>query len=188
MTVYEPDISTSGVIGVASDGIGIAQTSNQVRMFFHLIEEYNLMGFIELGVLYGGIANLMLKYKNEKDPDFLYCGFEINQSQIVEKIRNIDEIKIMDVQSQGCVNVVKELIDNSSGAVLVLCDNGNKQNEMELYAPALRVGDFLMAHDYPGEVTDTFLDQFGISHPEFEEIWFGHLRAENGAALWRKNA
>lgn len=182
---YKPDIRTSGEIGVFSDGIPVTQTSNQTRMFFILIEEYEIKTFIELGVAYGGLANLMLKYGNEYK-DFSYYGFEIDQNQIRPPMQNRPEIMITDVFSQVCQDRVKSVIENSVGHVLVLCDGGNKSREMVMYAPMLRVGDLMMGHDYPGEITDTFLDDFGANHPDLEEVWHTYLRAQNGASLWRK--
>lgn len=34
------------------------------------------------------------------------------------------------------------------GTTLLLCDGGNKHKEFELYAPALKPGDFIMGHDW----------------------------------------
>lgn len=58
---------------------------------------------------------------------------------------------------------VKELIE-SSGRVLLICDNGSKDREFNLYAPSLKTGDFIKAHDY--------IETYELYKREFENrIW-----------------
>jgi len=58
------------------------------------------------------------------------------------------------------VDYLKNMISNT-GTTLVLCDNGNKPLEVQAFAPALKPGDVIMAHDYfpvkqePGESEDS---------------------------------
>ena len=40
---------------------------------------------------------------------------------------------------------------------LVFCDGGDKPRELHLYAPILRPGDLLLAHDYQNEYGDAAL-------------------------------
>lgn len=54
--------------------------------------------------------------------------------------------------------LVVELIGQSG--VLLYCDNGNKQREIELYAPLLRAGSMLAVHDYNAEVKAAWAEPF----------------------------
>jgi cephalosporin hydroxylase len=44
--------------------------------------------------------------------------------------------------------------------VLLYCDNGNKQREVELYAPLLRKGSLLGVHDYNSEILGEWVEPF----------------------------
>ena len=46
------------------------------------------------------------------------------------------------------------------GPRLLYCDNGNKQREIELYAPLLEVGDLLATHDYNTEVMASWAEPY----------------------------
>lgn len=66
-------------------------------------------------------------------------------------------------------------------AVLLYCDNGNKQREVELYAPLLRVGSILGVHDYNTEIMGSWVEPFVAAlgyEPE------GHERMEALRNQW----
>ena len=48
---------------------------------------------------------------------------------------------------EATIAYVRRLIQRP-GTTLLLCDGGNKRREVELYAPALKPGDFIMVHDW----------------------------------------
>ena len=54
---------------------------------------------------------------------------------------------------------IEWLIASSTGSVLLLCDNGDKPREFQMFAPYLREGDVIMAHDYMRDL-DTFVMNF----------------------------
>lgn len=55
--------------------------------------------------------------------------------------------KVADIFSEAIFDEIKTLIQ-SSGPALLLCDNGDKIREVNLFSPVLKPGDVIMAHDY----------------------------------------
>lgn len=53
---------------------------------------------------------------------------------------------------------VTDLVSHPGGTALLYCDNGNKQREVELYAPFLHVGSILGVHDYNTEIMESWVE------------------------------
>lgn len=48
---------------------------------------------------------------------------------------------------------VRQLVADTSGTAIVYCDGGNKPKEILTYAPLMRPGDLIAAHDYGTEIS-----------------------------------
>ena len=164
------------------DGLHLAQTPLQLELFDEFIDDYSIATFIELGVYKGGLANIMIK---KQSPTFKYYGYEFNRAELHSRMVDAEEISIADANDSATIAKVKSIVDASEGAVYILCDTNNKPREMTTYSRLLRLGDLLEGHDFPGEVSAEFLDEFGKSHPELEEINREEYR-ESGFTLWRR--
>jgi hypothetical protein len=173
-------------ISVSPYGIGVAQTWAQLSTVFEDIGRLEITLFIELGVYLGGLSELLIMRQNLV-PRFEYMGIEIAREQIHSRMRNHAQITIGSVFDGGIKGQVAQRIQNNSGAVMVYCDNGDKQREMIEYAPLLRKGDYLRAHDYPGETTPEHLDKFSIDFPYMREAEPEKCR-ELGFTLWGRVA
>lgn len=113
----------------------------------------NVKLFVEIGANFCGLSSLIAA-RQIIFPDFAYLGIEkeverknphfeawMKQHPRIEVIWN-------DCFDQGVIDKVKYWIDDTPGNAVVLCDGTNKPREMNAYAPLLRVGDYLMLHDY----------------------------------------
>jgi len=49
---------------------------------------------------------------------------------------------------ESTIEDVRRWIMNKPGPAFIYCDGGNKPKEFNLYAPILRVGDYIAAHDW----------------------------------------
>lgn len=58
-----------------------------------------------------------------------------------------------DAFDEHTVDKVREFIGEHRA--MLFCDDGNKPREVNLYAPILKPGDLLYAHDYGGEIKDS---------------------------------
>lgn len=76
-------------------------------------------------------------------------------------------------------------IAESEGPVLLYCDNGHKEKELELYAPWIEPGSVIGVHDFGTEVRPQFAyelledthDMVPLCHEQFEALaneWYPH--------------
>ena len=170
-------------------GISAAQTWQQVAGYFEIIEQYNIKAFVELGIHVGGLTSLLLP--RAEYTDFRYLGVESNQSivnpAIIQKIARLPSTNVVwsDCFTDVTRDRVKTFVDNSPGACLILCDNGNKIKEMEFYAQVLRIGDYITVHDYGTEITDSDLVWIDNS-PDYEQVKPELWRKQIGLPLYRR--
>lgn len=130
-----------------------SMTWNDIGAVLMVIQEYCITTVIEIGVDQGGLTAVFAARMNY-DPSFKYFGIEWHRSKISEKIMSMDiPIRIDDAFSDDSIRLVQEAIQADRNRVLILCDGGDKPREMKTYAPLLREGDIIMAHDYGREIT-----------------------------------
>jgi hypothetical protein len=70
--------------------------------------------------------------------------------------KNFDLLEA-DIFDQRTVGWVDTWIHISDGPALIYCDNGDKPKELEWYAPTLRKGDVIAAHDFGNEYSESEL-------------------------------
>lgn len=162
-------------------GFPVAQSERQVELLDINIERFGVTLFVELGVYRGGLANYMML---KQTGTFRYVGVELFDT-IDEPIKHRPEIIKDDCVSNKVVQQISDIIQKTVGTVLVFCDNGHKELEMETYSRIIRPGDLIQVHDYPGECSPQFLERFGKTHPNFEEIDKEEFR-NNGTTLWKR--
>jgi len=169
------------------NGIPTAMTPVQVDAFDCLIDYFRVTTFIELGTFKGGLASHFIERQERKskvrfyDKAFKYYGFECDRGVI--EARMLPHIIIADVSQNATIDRIKTLVDLSVGPVIIFCDTNNKPREMLTYGKLLRVLDIVIGHDYPGEITDEFLNKYGIDHPNFQEIGGPAYRSQ-GYSAW----
>lgn len=165
-------------------GIPTAQTWNQLGSLFDDLNRMEITTFFELGAYMGGLSDLMI-YRQSVINGFKFLGVQLDAQEINIRLRGTPYIMVGDVFSQEVIKRISGMIAESSGAVMVYCDNGNKPLELRTYAPILRVGDYIRAHDYPGETTQESLDIFRKDFPYMEEMDIEKYH-ELGLSLWRR--
>lgn len=96
--------------------------------------------------------NTLMAYKNDthhKSPKQFYTFDNVvrdaNMSEFIQQLGS--KVIISDIFDSGTIEYIKKIIENG-GKTLLLCDNGCKVREFEIYAPLLKTGDFLMLHDF----------------------------------------
>lgn len=166
------------------DGISTALMPEQLTLLRDTIQEFKVTDFIELGLYRGGLAHYMLDLK-KYHPGFHYFGFELYPHDLDASVRERPEIFILDAHGLEAATVIQSIIETAKGAVLIFCDTFDKPKGMMMYASVLRVGDLIMGHDYPGEVSDAFLTKYKREHPYLEEIRPEEYRG-HGVSMWRK--
>jgi hypothetical protein len=143
MPLYER--TSDGNCGVL--GFRMCQNRLAVSVLSYLIETGGFRQVIELGTQLGGLSALLglqcrmvgARFDTfDKEAASPYSGwfalFGVNY-------------RILDVFSPTGTAAVRELIQ-APGRVLLLCDNGDKKEEFARFAPYLKAGDVIGAHDY----------------------------------------
>ncbi len=153
-------------------GCFMQQHPNAPRAINQLLLENNFTNIIELGTHDGGLSvflalycylskniatsqnsNEPVLYKNRthhKSPKSFYTFDNVIRDQsIVNLIEALGgkfhEFDIL--TNEMCVSYVGKLIQNE-GRTLLLCDNGDKVKEFNIYSKFLKPGDVIMSHDF----------------------------------------
>lgn len=121
-------------IGTAGGGftLFLRETLDSLGLESSMVRSYDIAEHIQYGRIRS--PNLEIRIENIFDP---YTRYIVKQQDVVDFIRG-------------------------EGTTLVLCDGGHKPGEFNLLAPYLKVGDYIMAHDYVEtwqEYKDNFVDQ-----------------------------
>lgn len=126
-------------------GIPMKQSDNAPEVFKKFFSEQKFDRVIELGTGVGGFTLFLAEQYGDK----------VHTFDITNKLDLYSKIKITLKKMGVSINVqnifetddVKNLIEKP-GRVLVLCDNGNKVEELHRFAGYLKSNDVIMVHDY----------------------------------------
>jgi hypothetical protein len=150
----EPEVE---MLMVKPHGIFMAHWWNEAGHLLRIIQDMRVGMFVEIGVLDGGLASLLLSVA-EYDPMFRYVGVNLGvhhvDARVVNKMRDLNRSRIraelhdMDAWEPATVQMVAQELRRSDGRAMVYCDGGNKELEAHLYWDILRPRDLLGVHDY----------------------------------------
>jgi len=156
------------------DGWGAQQNPNAFEVFYNFIDEIKPSRILEIGTSLGGFTSF-LNYASKR----LNIPCNILSYDIYEKDWYIDminegiDVRIENIFNLHYTEVKQEVIDfiNQDGVTLILCDGGSKIHEFNLLSDYMKVGDFIMAHDY-SENEETFKESV------YMKIWNWHEIAD----------
>ena len=135
-------------------GLRIQQHRETVPTFDRFIrklesEHKTFDRIIELGTGNAGfISFVALRTMNAQTRVFTFDNVDVDQ-ETKQSLKNLNISFVQGdvIHDTRTVQRVKDLI-SADGRVLLLCDDGSKAQEFTMYAPYLKRGDFIMAHDY----------------------------------------
>lgn len=104
---------------------------------------------LEMGTAFGGLTVGLWIW------GFLNGCRVMSWDIVNNKVRKVDklmtaigaEFKLKSCLDPAEIGMIRTLI-SKSGKTFVLCDGGNKAEEVRTFAPMLKVGDIIAAHDY----------------------------------------
>lgn len=124
---------------------------------------------------WGGVVHtfdIKPKFKPSLPHDFrnlrFYRGDVLDGEDVVEKELPAADYEVGRGASYlyvpSCSSIIRRLLMCgpllTNGSVLLYCDNGNKQKEIELYASSIPIGSLLATHDYNTEVMGSWVEPF----------------------------
>lgn len=124
-------------------GNWIQQTWTGLFMLEVVLTKYKPGLIIELGTGYGTSARFFSMFAP-------VVTFDIDYIKLIKEYPNITYYDL-DVFCKKAQEIITELI-KSKNRIFLFCDGGNKGDEMNMYAPVLKPGDLLFAHDWKSAV------------------------------------
>lgn len=161
--------------GIPVYNIGISHSWHEIGAVLHVIHEYAVDCFVEIGIHRGGLGSLLIPhcYYN---PDFSYVGLDIDR-RIVEPsflifanfLSNATLIYSDAIRTET-VEMVRLLLARAKHP-MIYCDGGNKPDEFRIYSHLIPIGGLIMAHDYPKEFNEQhFRDIKNVSRLEMDYL------------------
>lgn len=152
-------------------GAWIQQTWTGLFMLEVVLTKYKPGVIIELGTGYGSLSRFFAMFAP-------VVTFDIDYIKRIKEYPNITYYDL-DVFCKKAQKIITELIE-SKRRVFLFCDGGDKGNEMNMYAPMLKKGDLLFAHDWKsavhiGHITDMIVKL--RPNPVAEQIQFDELKS-----------
>ena len=126
-------------------GVHIAHTWLEVGVVLDSVNCLGIKKFVEIGIYKGGLAALLV-HSTKHIPGLEYLGVEIDSQIIEPTVRKL--LWLRDAHSKETIESVRQWFSRKPGPALIYCDGGNKPKEFAKYAPIIRVGDFIGAHDW----------------------------------------
>ena len=109
------------------------QHDNTFQVFEPFLKEVKFDRILEIGTGMGGLTEFLCKFSSVRTYDF-----------IDRRAIKAGEYFGMDIWSDTTIPGFIQ----SPGRTLVLCDGGDKIREWNTFGPSLKLGDYIMAHDY----------------------------------------
>lgn len=138
-------------------GLLVGHTWCEVGLILDAVNRNQVTRFVEIGVHKGGLCAI-LAHTTEHMPSFHYLGIEIDGEIVDSSVRklfhplvvqqDIRDLWIMDAHRRSTIDQVAGWIRRDKGPALIYCDGGDKVAEFNLYAPVIRPGDLIAAHDF----------------------------------------
>jgi len=135
-------------------GFTAQQHNDAFDAFKTFLTEIKPKRVLEIGTAGGGLTLFIRDTLNEIGlQDTPIKSFEVIECQWYNDIRKENiEINIENIFDHSYFNLEKpeKIVPfiQEEGTTLVLCDGGYKIGEFNMIAPFIKVGDFIMAHDY----------------------------------------
>lgn len=127
------------------------QTHNAYRVFYDFLSEVKPSRILEIGTALGGFTQFLKISVDDLKLDTKILTYDIySKDWYPDLIKNGIDLKVEDIFHENYTSCKQEVLDfiKSEGVTVVLCDGGNKISEFKLLSKSLKIGDYILAHDY----------------------------------------
>lgn len=145
-TNLEVDDSLSAFMGHTAQ-----QSHNAYQVFYDFIKEIKPSRILEIGTALGGFTEFLKKIIDELELNTKILSYDIAErpwyNQMIDK--GID-VRVENIFSDDWTDIKLEVRDyiEGDGITVVLCDGGWKIGEFKVLSKIIKIGDFILAHDY----------------------------------------
>lgn len=127
------------------------QHHGSFRVFYEFLKQTQPVNILEIGTALGGFTKILKEFIDELKLPCNILSYEIHNQPWYQDMRDAGiDVRVENVFTEHYVDVdqfVKEYIARP-GTTIVLCDGGSKKDEFNVLSDYLKVGDFILAHDY----------------------------------------
>lgn len=150
------------------------QHHDAFEVFYNFISTIQPVRILEIGTALGGFTQFLKVVSDELGLSIKILSYDIHRMNWYDDmIRKGIDVRVENIFSPDYANVNQEVVDfiQEPGVTLVLCDGGNKVGEFNILSNYIKVGDFIMAHDYI-DTTENFSENY------YNKIWNWHEIAD----------
>jgi hypothetical protein len=174
------------------DGHSAQQFHGAYEVFYNFISEVKPKRILEIGTALGGFTTFLKICCDELNLDTNIRSYDVHSNPWYKDIiaRGVD-IRIENIFSEGFKEMDNEVIDyiNGDGVTIVLCDGGWKVGEFNLISKYIKLGDFILAHDYAEnrEVFETKINGKIWNWFEISDLDINQATVENKLNIYKKD-
>jgi hypothetical protein len=119
------------------------------EVFYNFLKETAPKRILEIGTALGGFTQFLKICCDDLQLDTNIRSYDISARPWYKDMVGID-VRVENIFNSNFTECNPEVIDfiQQSGTTIVLCDGGWKVGEFNLFATKIKVGDYILAHDY----------------------------------------
>jgi len=168
----------------AYKGLECQQQEHFLTVFEKFFKEVNPTTVVEIGTGSGGTSLALKDLLDSLGQHPAFITYETHPRNSLDLLRNAEIVlKSTNIFTDDYQQLRPEHLEEIKsdiqrpGTTVLMCDGGNKINEVNLLADFLKPGDFIMAHDYG--ITKEYFDTDIRSHNLWHwcEITFADVKA-----------
>ena len=146
------EINMNNNDGLSSfDGLAAQQNHNVYDVFYNFLNKEKPKRILEIGTALGGFTQFLKNVSDELKLNIDILSYDIHRMNWYEDmVKNGLDVRVEDVFINNYSEVKQEVVDfiQQDGLTVILCDGGDKVREFNILSDYMKVGDFIMAHDY----------------------------------------
>lgn len=168
------------------------QSHSAYGVFYDFLNEVRPARILEIGTALGGFTQFLKISVDNLGLDTKILTYDIyGRGWYSDLIKNGIDLRVENIFSENYVSCKQEVIDfiKSDGITVVLCDGGNKISEFNLLSNSLKLGDYILAHDYATD-KETFENEINKKIWNWLEVTESDIQAAcklNGLVDFNKN-
>jgi cephalosporin hydroxylase len=139
------------------NGCGCKHVVSDFPKIREIIETVRPETIVELGTRGGGVTAFFSDIVRQWNGTVHTFDYIFGCKTLLQKCDNV-KFHEADVVGNGPIEEVIEVINK--GTVLLYCDNGHKEKEVEIYSKYLNKGSVIGCHDYDTEVNPFWINSF----------------------------